>query len=263
MKVTVLGCGGSGGVPLVGGGDGKGAWGACDPMNPRNRRRRVSILVEEHGHTVLVDSSPDLREQLLDAAVRRLDAVLYTHDHADHLHGIDDLRRLKPKKGAIPVYGDEATLSGIRDRFGYAFESRQAGSGPLYPAFLEARVVGTEPVCIGPMKVLPFIQDHGMGSTSLGYRIGPAAYSTDVVDLSEAAFEALAGVRLWIVDCLRKDPHPTHAHLAKALAWIARVKPEHAILTHLNETVDYEWLKARCPDGVEPAYDGLSVELES
>lgn len=258
MKVTVLGCGGSGGVPLVGREPG-GYWGACDPTNPRNRRRRVSILVEQGDTTLLVDTSPDLRLQLLDRAVARLDAVLYTHAHGDHSHGIDDLRfMVYARGGAIPAYMDTATRDGLTTRFAYAFAS-SADPGSLYRPLLEDRVI-EGPFTVGDIAVEPFVQEHG-GETTLGYRFGPVAYSTDVVALDEAAFEALAGVKVWIVDALRDEPHPTHSHVAQTLDWIARVQPERAILTHLNHTLDYAELAARCPPGVEPGYDGLVVEV--
>lgn len=257
MRVTVLGSGGSGGVPLIGG-----YWGRCDPANPRNRRRRVSILIEAHGTAILVDTSPDLRAQLLDAGVAHLDAVLYTHDHADHCHGIDDLRFLRRAPAPpIPAYGTAATLKALDERFGYAFRQSTGGSGTLYRPILAAHAIDG-PFAVGAARIVPFEQDHGLGSVTTGYRVGAMAYSTDVVDLSDAAFEALRGIELWIVDCLRVEPHPTHAHLDRTLGWIDRVKPKRAILTHLNHTLDYDELARACPPGVEPAYDGLVLEVE-
>ena len=261
MRITILGCGGSGGVPLLGGADGRGHWGACDPANPRNRRRRVSILVETAQATILVDSSPDLRQQLLDAGVRAIDAVLWTHDHADHLHGIDELRHIRPQGGKpIPCWGAAATLAEIGRRFAYAVIPQQTPVGTLYPPFLRPQAVAG-PFTIEGVPVVPFRQDHGLGTETLGYRIGDMAYSTDVVDLPEDSFAALGGLQLWIVDCLRDAPHPTHAHVEKTLGWIERVRPRRALLTHMNHTLDYEDLRRRCPPGVEPAYDGLVVEL--
>ncbi len=258
MKVTVLGCGGSGGVPLLGP-----DWGACNPDNPKNRRRRVSVLVQTAGTNVVLDTSPDFRVQMLDAGVSRLDAILYTHDHADHTQGIDDVRFLKPGvKGArVPAYGTAETLRTLTARFDYIFNQGTSGSGHLYKPFLEAREV-TGPFEFRGIPVTPFEQAHGFGSVTTGYRVGKMAYSTDAVELPEAAFEILAGIDLWIVDCLRFEPHPTHAHFDRALDWIARVKPRHAILTHMNHMVDYDVIKARCPAGIEPAYDGLAIELE-
>jgi phosphoribosyl 1,2-cyclic phosphate phosphodiesterase len=256
MRVTVLGCGGSGGVPLVGEG-----WGACNPTNPKNRRRRVSILVEQGDTAILVDASPDLRQQLLDAECHRLDAVFFTHDHADHSHGIDDLRFVKrPPGGTLPAIGDGATLASLSERFGYIFRQSTVGSGTLYRPFLRA-VELAGPFTLGGIKVRPFEQDHGHGSKTIGYRIGNMAYSTDVVELSEAAFAALAGLDLWVVDCLRFEPHTTHAHFAKTLGWIERVRPKHAVLTHLNHMADYDAVASRCPPGVEPAYDGLVIDI--
>ncbi len=251
MKVTILGCGTSGGVPRIGN-----HWGACDPANPKNRRRRVSILVEDAGTAVLVDTSPDLREQALDAGITRLDAVLYTHDHADHCHGIDDLRGIAYLMGRrIDVYAAPETLAVLKRRFAYIFESQN-----LYPAICEGHEI-TGPLHIGSMHIVPFEQQHGPGR-SLGFRFGPVAYSTDLDGLSEAAFEALDGVKLWIVDALRYEPHPTHAHLARTLEWIARVKPERAVLTHMTWDLDYERLAAELPAGVEPGYDGLVIEID-
>ena len=256
MKVTILGCGGSGGVPLPGRAPG-GYWGNCDPANPKNLRRRVSILVEQDGTTILVDTSPDLRQQILDAEISQIDAVLYTHAHGDHCHGIDDLRWfVYDRGGPIDAYMDPRTRQTLIERFSYAFAS-SAEPGAFYKPLLTDRTIDG-PFQIGPIEVVPFVQDHGLEQT-LGFRFGPVAYSTDVVELDDAAFEVLKGVELWIVDCLRLEPHPTHAHFEKALSWIERVGPRRAILTHLNHTVDYADLAARCPAGVEPGYDGLTV----
>ncbi|MEE8188067.1 MAG: MBL fold metallo-hydrolase [Kiloniellales bacterium] len=258
MRVTILGCGGSGGVPYADGTPG-GNWGACDPGNPKNRRRRVSILVERGGTSLLVDTSPDLREQLLDAEVTRLDAVLFTHAHADHCHGLNDLRALTYRQRAqIDAYMDRATRDSLTRRFAYAFAS-SCEPDSLYPPLFNDLVIDG-PLSLGGIEIAAFVQGHG-DETSLGYRFGPLAYSTDVVSLDEAAFEALAGVELWIVDCLRERPHPTHSHLARTLDWIERLKPARALLTHMNHQIDYEELKSRCPPGVEPAYDGMVVEM--
>ena len=259
MKVTILGCGGSGGVPLAGRAPG-GTWGACDPKEPKNRRRRASILVEEGATKLLVDTSPDLRLQMLEFGITDLHAVLYTHAHGDHCHGIDELRSLVHGRGApIPAYMDPATRTRLTRRFEYAFSSSQDPNS-LYKPLLEDRPV-EGPFTIDGLEVRPFIQGHGQGETTLGYRFGGLAYSTDAVTLDEAAFGALEGVEVWIVDSLRDAPHPTHSHFEQTLAWIARVKPQRAVLTHMNHTVDYAALAARCPPGVEPAYDGLAIEL--
>jgi phosphoribosyl 1,2-cyclic phosphate phosphodiesterase len=257
MKVTVLGCGGSGGVPLI-----NGHWGRCNPANPKNRRRRVSVLVEQGGTTILIDTSPDLRAQFLDAGVKRLDAILYTHDHADHCHGIDDLRAFGHDRGdrPIPAYASAETLTVLRQRFGYIFSQAQQNSSVLYRPLLDPRPIDG-PFVIDGISVVPFEQDHGLGARTTGFRLGRMAYSTDVVDLDDRAFAVLADLDLWIVDCLRYEPHPTHAHFALTLSWIRRAGPQRAILTHLNHTLDYDDLASRCPADVEPGYDGLVVDL--
>ena len=257
MRVTVLGCGGSGGVPLIGG-----VWGSCNPANPKNRRRRVSIHVESAGQSILVDASPDLRQQLLDADIKHLDAVLFTHEHADHCHGIDDLRFLRAdsKEPPIAAWATPQTLSVLQKRFDYIFRQNEVASGVLYRPFLAAQPV-SGPFAVGPLAVTPFAQQHGFGSVTTGYRIGRMAYSTDVVALDETAFAVLAGLDLWIVDCLRFEPHPTHAHFDLTMSWIERLRPKRAMLTHLNHMVDYDELAGRCPPGVEPAFDGLCVDL--
>jgi phosphoribosyl 1,2-cyclic phosphate phosphodiesterase len=252
----MLGSGPSWGVPRIGG-----EWGACDPANPKNRRRRVSVLVEQDGARVLVDTSPDLREQLLDAGVRGLDAVLFTHAHADHLHGIDDLRSVNRLiRKTLPIYADAGCLDQIRARFGYVFGSSgdDAKSGFYKPVLEPNEIAG--PFFAAGVAVTPIAQDHGF-TASLGFRFGRFAYSTDVIRLGEPAFAALAGIELWIVDCLRREPHVTHSHLDQTLAWIARVRPRRAILTHMDESLDYDDLRRSLPPGVEPGYDGLAVEI--
>jgi len=247
----VLGCGTSGGVPRA-----DGHWGACDPTEPRNRRRRASILVEKAGRTVVVDTSPDLREQCLTQNVRRIDAVLYTHDHADHTHGIDDLRSFAFGQDArIPVWGTAKTLATLAQRFGYIFASKGG-----YPAICEGHEIDG-PFRTAGLEVTPFEQRHGR-VTSLGFRFGPLAYSTDLDGLDEAAFAALDGVEVWIVDALRREPHPTHAHLELTLGWIARVRPRRAILTHMTWGMDYRTLLEELPVSVEPAYDGLGISFD-
>ncbi|HEV2161353.1 MAG TPA: MBL fold metallo-hydrolase [Stellaceae bacterium] len=256
MKITILGCGPSWGVPRIGG-----DWGACDPANRKNRRRRVSILVEECGRTILVDTSPDLREQLLDAGAGRIDAVLFTHAHADHLHGIDDLRGVnRIVKAAIPTYATPATLAEIERRFAYVFAPLKPGrEGNYYKPVLERHPIDG-PFTAAGIAVTPFTQDHGFSQT-LGFRFGRFAYSTDVIALDEAAFQALAGIDTWVVDCIRPEPHVTHSHIDRTLAWIDRVRPRRAVLTHMDESLDYETLRRTLPAGVEPGYDGMVIDI--
>lgn len=254
MKLTMLGCGTSFGVPRIGG-----DWGECDPDEPRNRRRRVSILVEHDGSRILVDTSPDLREQLLAAGVAELDAVIWTHDHADHVHGIDDLRAVCHRRGAaIPGYARPDTLAVLRHRFGYVFE----GAGG-YPPIVEARAL-PDALEVGPIRVRVVDQPHG-AVTSAGLRFDAggrgAAYSTDCNALTPEMAALFEGVDLWVVDALRRRPHPTHPHLAMALEWIGAVRPGRAILTHMDNGMDYRTLVGELPAGVEPGYDGLEVSL--
>ena len=261
LAVTILGCGSSGGVPRVGSG-----WGACDPQNPRNRRRRCSILVERSGSegvtTVLVDTSPDAREQLLDAGVTRLDAVLLTHDHADHTHGIDDLRALViHMRRRIPVYADDVTNAMLQARFGYCFATPR---GSQYPPICEARVIdGDSPVVVdgsgGPVAAEPFRMLHGNG-VALGFRFGGLAYAPDVSEMPEASLEHLHGLDVLILDALRYTPHPTHFSVSQALALIDRVRPRRAILTNLHTDLDFSTLARELPAGVEPAFDGLRIK---
>jgi len=263
MKLTILGCGSSAGVPRVGVG-----WGACDPANPKNRRRRCSVLVERtaaDGTTsVLVDTTPDLRDQLLSADVRRLDAVLYTHEHADHIHGIDDLRPLAiVMRKRIPVYADRMTSELLQIRFGYCFEA-PAGSG--YPPILEMRHLrpGVMTAISGPggsVAAMPFRMVHG-DIDALGFRFGNVAYAPDVSQMPEESLGHLEGLEVLIIDALRYTPHPTHFSVAEALELIAKVKPKRAILTNLHTDLDYEVLRRGLPPQIEPAYDGLQIEVE-
>ena len=252
MRITVLGCGGSLGVPIIGGG-----WGRCDPANPRNRRLRASILVQTDTTAVLIDTSPDLRQQLLAASVSRLDGVLYTHDHADHTHGLDDLRPLTfGNQGPIIAYMDANTQGQLERRFDYALSSVDVDRS-FYRPIVEPRPLNG-PMRIGDLDITPFDQDHGI-TRSTGFRFGPFAYSTDVVALSNEAFETLDGVHTWMVDATREEPHISHAHLALTLEWIERLGPQRAILTHMNHLMDYDTLTAKLPPGVEPAYDGMTL----
>lgn len=258
MRVTILGCGGSDGVPMVGGAGGRGDWGACDPANPKNRRSRASVHVASGDVSLLIDTSPDLRDQLLDTGIGRITHVLYTHDHADHTHGVNELRRLaRLNGGRMPIYADVNTLGRMRRRFAYAFEQPP---GSPYPSILEGcRIDG--PFALGDLAVQPFAQEHGFGQTTLGFRIGDFAYSTDTVGFSEDAFRLLEGLRVWLVDCFGDARHPTHANWSTVCAWIERLQPARTILTHMGAGLDYETTRRRCPPGVEPGYDGMVIEL--
>lgn len=260
LSLILLGCGSSAGVPRLGLG-----WGACDPREPKNRRTRCSALLERRspkGVTrVLIDTSPDMRAQLLSEAVDRLDAVLYTHDHADQSHGIDDLRSLAMAQGTpIPVFMDEATAATLTRRFAYCFEGADG-----YPPILSgaASLRHGEDLVVdgagGPIRLTPMELQHGR-IRALGFRSGPFAYTPDVSDVPEPSFALLAGVQVWAVDALRHRPHSSHAHVEKALGWIDRVAPALGVLTNLHADLDYRSLKEALPDGVVPAYDGARFE---
>ncbi|EYD77756.1 Metal-dependent hydrolase of the beta-lactamase superfamily I, PhnP protein [Rubellimicrobium mesophilum DSM 19309] len=254
----ILGCGSSGGVPRLGG-----EWGACDPTDPRNARTRCSALVTRQGPKgttrVLIDTSPDLRQQLLAAGVGSLDAVLYTHPHADHVHGIDDLRMIVfNMRTRLPVWADEPTSRELLHRFDYAFET-PPGSG--YPPICDLhRIDG--PVTIdgagGPLTFTPFEVEHG-NIPALGFRVGGLAYLPDVSGIPDPVWPALADLDVWIVDALRYKPHPTHAHLAQTLDWIARARPRRAVTTNMHVDLDYATLSRDLPAGVIPAHDGLEI----
>lgn len=260
LAITVLGCGSSGGVPRVAQG-----WGACDPNNPKNRRRRCSILIERQndgGKTVvLVDMSPDLRAQLLDASVQHLDAILMTHAHADHTHGIDDIRPLVIEMARkIDIYMDEPTEQTLRRNFGYVFVTPP---GSQYPPLLTERRLRPGEVCRiegggGAIEATPFRLEHGE-IDALGFRFGNCAYTPDVCGVPPESVAFLQGLDLWIVDALRYRRHPTHWCLAETLEWIARVRPRRAILTNLHTDMDFERLLSDLPANVEPAFDGMQL----
>jgi phosphoribosyl 1,2-cyclic phosphate phosphodiesterase len=254
VKLRILGCGTSFGVPRIGN-----DWGACDPAEPRNRRRRVSILVEHAGSRILVDTSPDLREQLLDAGVASLDAVVWTHDHADHCHGIDDLRQLLHNSGApVPGFARRDTLATLSARFAYAFEGKGG-----YPAVVDGQLL-PDRLTVGPIVVRVVDQPHGaITSAGLRFEAGgrSVGYSTDCNELTKDMATLFEGVDVWVVDALRRRPHRTHPHLDLALQWIDAVRPGRAILTHMDNSMDYRTLEAELPEGVEPGFDGLEVEL--
>jgi len=254
MKVRILGCGTSSGVPRVGN-----DWGDCDPAEPRNRRRRVSILVEHGGVKVLVDTGPDLREQLLDAGAAALDAIVWTHDHADHCHGIDDLRQVFHARGApVPGYARRETLCTLLDRFGYIFAGKAE-----YPPVATANLL-PDNLNLGPLAMRTVDQPHG-SITSAGIRFeangASIGYSTDVNLLTDDMIQLFRGIDIWIVDALRRRPHPSHASLSETLGWIDIVQPKRAILTHMDQSMDYCGLLEELPAGVEPGYDGLEVLL--
>jgi len=262
LTFTILGCGSSGGVPRPALG-----WGDCDPNNPKNRRRRTSLLVERRGADgvtrVLIDTSPDMREQLLDAEVDWVDAVFYTHEHADHTHGIDDLRALFMKqRRLVDVYADAHTLQTLHARFGYCFKTPPGSEYP--PMLREHHLTPGREVTIegkgGPLSALPIRQDHG-DIPSLGFRFGNVGYSCDLNGLPGSSPQALAGLDVWIVDALRYRPHPSHFSLDDALRWIERLKPRRAILTNLHADLDYEVLRGRLPVHVVPAFDGMGISV--
>lgn len=262
LEVVILGCGSSGGVPRA-----DGDWGACDPAEPRNRRTRCSMLARKTGPegitNVLIDTSPDLREQMLASGTTHVDAVLYTHDHADQTHGVDDLRTFAARsRRRIPAWMDAATQASLTHRFDYIFEMKLG-----YPPLLDARGIPPhgQPWSVegagGAVPVVTFDQAHGP-IRSVGYRLGDMAYSSDVSDLDEAALDAVRGCQLWIVDALRYAPHPTHAHLDRALEWIAAAEVKRAVLTNLHIDMDYRTLSAQLPAHVDVAFDGWTARLD-
>lgn len=266
LKATLLGCGSSGGVPRIGN-----DWGVCDPNNPKNRRSRCGLHVAISGIegeppvSILIDTAPDLREQLIRNEISDVDCVLFTHDHADQTHGIDDIRVLAYKKrGQMPVYGNEATLAVLSNRFSYCFKKPE---GSPYPPIVRAMPPISPYVPFEIVKgdnkvsVMPLDQDHGT-IRSLGFRIGDFAYCNDVVELPEQTLSSLEGVKMFIVDALRYDPHPTHAHLEKSLGWIEQIKPDVAVLTNLHIDLDYEVLSSEVPENVQVGFDGLSLTLD-
>lgn len=261
MRYTILGCGSSGGVPRLGG-----HWGDCDPTNPKNRRRRCSLLVEKiNGDAVtrvLIDTTPDMHHQLLDAGVGTLDGVVYTHSHADHVHGIDDLRQIVfNMHQRLKVWADSTTQDQLFSRFAYAFVQAE---GSLYPPILDPHTIDGAfevPGAAGPIRFEPFTVDHG-SMDALGFRIGGLAYVPDVVAIPEAAWAALADLDIWIIDALRRAPHPTHAHLALTLEWIARAQPRQAVITNMHIDMDYATLVDELPKGTVPAFDGMVLTLD-
>ncbi len=260
-RLTILGCGSSGGVPRLGG-----HWGECDPNNPKNHRRRCSVLIERMGPdgttTVLIDTSPDLRSQLLDSETGRLDGVIYTHSHADHVHGIDDLRMIVfNMRARIPVWADGPTQNALFDRFAYAFVQPQ---GSPYPPILEMRSIeGAFEINGpgGPIPFLPFKVGHG-SMDALGFRIGELAYLPDVATIPDDVWPALQNLDIWIVDALRREPHPTHSHLSQTLEWIEKTGAKRGILTNMHIDLDYETVLNETPNHISPAYDGMQIAFD-
>ena len=261
LRFTILGCGSSGGVPRLGG-----HWGACDPDEPRNQRTRCSMLIEREtqaGTTrVLIDTSPDMRAQLLRAGVGELDAVVFTHAHADHTHGLDDLRQIVfNTRTRLPVWADGDTQEALFSRFGYAFVQPE---GSPYPPILEMHTIKGDVVIEGAggaVTLAPFKVNHG-AIDALGFRIGGLAYLPDVAEMYEESWGKLEGLDCLVLDALRRTPHPTHLHLDKALEWIERLKPARAVLTNMHIDLDYATVEAETPEHISPAFDGMTISYE-
>jgi phosphoribosyl 1,2-cyclic phosphate phosphodiesterase len=261
VRVTLLGCGGSSGVPLLGGPDGKGAWGVCDPLEPRNRRTRTSALVQDsEGRRLLIDAGPDLRQQLLAGGIADFDALAFTHPHADHVMGIDDLRGINRLRGtALDVHASQSTLADLRRRFDYAF--RPATPPGFFRPALTGHVIEPGQVAqMAGMAVQVLRQDHKVMET-LGFRIGRFAYSTDVVVLPEETLAVLRGLDTWVVGCFQRTPHPVHAGIAQMLEWVSRLRPRRTVLTHMGSDMDFAALRDCLPPGVEPGHDGMVLEV--
>lgn len=257
----MLGCGGSAGVPQLGGADGTGDWGACDKTEPRNRRTRSSIVLEgEGGQRLLVDCSPDMRAQLLACAVPRVDSILFTHAHADHVLGIDDVRILNRIVGRpIEAFAEARTIAELDRRFDYAFKEWTSQPHFFRPVLVRRTIAYGDLVETCGLRLRTFEQDHGFVST-IGFRVDGFGYSTDVATLNENAFAVLAGVDTWVVDCFQRGRHTTHANVDQVIAWFERIKPRRMILTHMGYDMDWAWLQKRLPAGIEPGFDGMLIE---
>ena len=258
MKVTMLGCGTSVGVPALG----HAGWGECDPSDARNRRQRCAVLVEVNDRVILVDAGPDIRNQLLPLGLERIDALLITHTHSDHVAGLDDLRAFYwPERNDIPVYATKQNGEEIIERFPYLFEKHAKSPSYFVPPMKMHHIVAGDRLEIGGCKINLFKQDHG-NTSSLGFLFdGKFGYSTDVVGMRDEVFDKLTGIELWIVEALRASPHQSHSHYEQTFEWIKRVKPRRAVLTHLGLTADYKALLAICPAGTEPGVDGMTFYL--
>ena len=257
----VLGCGGSAGVPMLGGHDGRGDWGGCDPGEPRNRRTRSSIVIEsDAGRRLLVDTGPDLRAQLLGCGIGQIDALLYSHAHADHVAGLDEVRGLNRAAGRpVEAFASQPVLDELAHRFAYAFRP-WSPPGFYRPVLVGRAVRAGESVTVAGLALRLFDQIHVQSST-LGLRIGGFAYSTDVVRLEEEALMVLRGVDTWIVDCFQRAAHPAHAHLGQVLSWSRELGVRRTILTHMGTDMDWSWMARNLPDGIEPAYDGMELHV--
>ena len=256
MQITILGCGSSAGVPAIGN-----YWGKCDPNNPKNQRLRSSILVKSDESQILIDASPDLRQQLLFAKIDYIDAVLITHAHADHIHGIDDFRYLNHLMNKhIDLYAKSDVIDEIRKKFNYVFDDLVPEAKGFYykPCLIPNKI--NSKFKIKDVEIESFQQSHGF-CESTGYRMNNIAYSTDVVELNDHAFSKLYNLDLWIVDCLRFEPHKTHSHFDKTMEWINKLKPKKAILTHMNFEVDYDTISSMLPKNCFAGYDGLKIEI--
>lgn len=260
LKITVLGCGNSTGVPSIGNN-----WGACDPKNPKNRRTRCSLAVQSETTTVIIDTGPEFREQINRENIARIDAVLYTHAHSDHVNGIDELRIIRSRnKRLVPIYADTATLADLKERFHYLF---QGGGHELYPPILDPREIscahmGRE-TAFDDIRFIPFVQDHGT-CASVGYRFGNFAYSVDIWNLSEAAVETLRGVKTWIIDgaAYRQADNPVHANLETIFRLNEKIGAQEVYISSLSLAMDYETLCRELPEGYAPTHDGLSLTAE-